>query len=84
MNDRAKRRFAERFMLRMPDGMRKRLHAAAEANNRSLNAEIVARLEVSLEMHGGDTLADHEARIRRLEEILKGDVDDGPDGKGAG
>lgn len=37
-------RESERFMLRLPDGMRDRIKAAAEANNRSMNAEIVAAL----------------------------------------
>lgn len=32
-------------MLRLPDGMRDRIKAAAEKNNRSMNAEIVAALE---------------------------------------
>lgn len=32
-------------MLRLPDGMRDRIKAAAEMNNRSMNAEIVAALE---------------------------------------
>lgn len=31
----------------MPDGLRDKLRAAAEANNRSMNSEIVARLEDS-------------------------------------
>lgn len=35
----------DKFMLRLPDGMRDRIKAAAEANNRSMNAEIVATLE---------------------------------------
>lgn len=39
---------ADKVLLRLPDGMRDRLKAAAEANNRSLNAEIVNRLEASL------------------------------------
>lgn len=34
-----------KFVLRLPDGMRDRIKAAAEANNRSMNAEIVATLE---------------------------------------
>lgn len=38
-------RESDRFMLRLPDGMRDRIKAAAEANNRSMNAEIVATLE---------------------------------------
>jgi plasmid stability protein len=36
---------AERFIIRLPDGMRDRIRIAAEANNRSMNAEIVAVLE---------------------------------------
>lgn len=36
---------ADRFQVRLPDGMRDRIKAAAEANNRSMNAEIVAVLE---------------------------------------
>lgn len=35
------------YMLRMPDGMRDRIRASAEENNRSMNAEIVGRLEHS-------------------------------------
>jgi hypothetical protein len=38
---------ADKFMLRMPDGMRDRVAAAARKNGRSMNAEIVARLEAS-------------------------------------
>lgn len=35
----------DQYMLRLPDGMRDRIKAAAEANNRSMNSEIVATLE---------------------------------------
>lgn len=35
----------DQFVIRLPDGMRGRIKAAAEANNRSMNAEIVATLE---------------------------------------
>lgn len=35
----------DQYMLRLPDGMRDRIKAAAEVNNRSMNAEIVATLE---------------------------------------
>lgn len=35
----------DRFIVRLPDGMRDRIKAAAENNNRSMNAEIVAALE---------------------------------------
>lgn len=38
---------ADKYVLRFPDGMRDRLKQAAAANNRTLNAEIVKRLEES-------------------------------------
>ena len=52
----------ERFIVRFPDGMRDRIAEAAKANNRSMNAEIVARLEESFQSHNkkfisGDTMA---------------------------
>jgi len=40
---------ADRFQVRMPDGLRDRIREAAEANSRSMNAEIVARLESSFD-----------------------------------
>lgn len=38
-------RGADQYTVRFPDGLRDRIKAAAEANNRSMNAEIVATLE---------------------------------------
>jgi DnaJ-domain-containing protein 1 len=38
-------RDSDKFMLRLPDGMRDRIKLAADRNNRSMNAEIVATLE---------------------------------------
>jgi Arc-like DNA binding domain len=37
----------DKFILRLPDGMRDEIAAAAKANNRSMNAEIVLRLQNS-------------------------------------
>lgn len=42
-------RYADQFNLRLPDGMRDRLAEEAKANNRSMNAEIVARLQGSFD-----------------------------------
>lgn len=45
----------DRFIVRMPDGMRDRIAKAAEENGRSMNSEIVYRLEqsfLSSEAHG--------------------------------
>ncbi len=47
-----------RFLLRMPQALREELRAAAEDNGRSLNREIVARLEQGLQPGGG------RARVR--------------------
>lgn len=44
MSDRAPQP-QDKFIVRLPDGMRDRIRSAAEANNRSMNAEIVATLE---------------------------------------
>lgn len=39
---------ADKFMLRMPDGMRNEIRDRAEANRRSMNAEIVHILDRAL------------------------------------
>ena len=44
MTDRAPQT-QDKFVVRLPDGMRERVKAAAELNKRSMNAEIVATLE---------------------------------------
>lgn len=41
-------RDSDKFMLRLPDGMRDRIAAEAKKNNRSMNAEIVTRLDQSI------------------------------------
>ncbi len=45
MTDEHNRTWNDQYMLRLPDGMRDRIKAAAAENNRSMNAEIVATLE---------------------------------------
>ncbi len=35
----------DKFIVRLPEGMRERIKRAAEANGRSMNAEVVATLE---------------------------------------
>lgn len=44
-------RHADKYIIRFPDGMRDRLKEEARTNNRTLNAEIVARLQASFEVH---------------------------------
>lgn len=45
-------RLADQFVVRLPDGMRDRIAEAAELNVRSMNAEIVARLEMTFDAMG--------------------------------
>ncbi len=42
-------RTADQFVIRLPEGMRDRVAAAAKANGRSMNAEIVAILAAGLD-----------------------------------
>lgn len=42
-------RTADKIIIRLPDGMRDRLHQRAEANGRSMTAEVVGMLEQVLE-----------------------------------
>ena len=45
MNEKDPHLNQDRYMLRMPDGMRERIRAAASSNGRSMNSEIIATLE---------------------------------------
>jgi hypothetical protein len=42
-------RTADKFVVRLPDGMRERVAEVARRNHRSMNSEIIARLDESLE-----------------------------------
>jgi hypothetical protein len=42
-------RTADKYILRLPDGMRDLIATTAKTNNRTMNAEIVARLQNSFE-----------------------------------
>ena len=48
-------RTADQFVVRLPDGMRDRIAELAKQNNRSMNAEIVKRLEWALTLTGEPT-----------------------------
>ena len=52
-------------MLRLPDGMRDRIAEAAKTNNRTMNAEIVARLQQSFDAERTSSQAEREAADRR-------------------
>ncbi|MFD9897493.1 Arc family DNA-binding protein [Mesorhizobium sp. NPDC059025] len=72
-------RSLDKVIVRLPDGMRERLKKAAEANNRSMNAEIVARLETGLLDEDYLTGRSSEAPVmfaERVMERLKSFIDD--------
>lgn len=62
-------RGADQFTVRFPDGMRDRIKAAAESNNRSMNAEIVATLQ---EKYPEPTVDDVKAALKSLLARLDG------------
>lgn len=68
------RAWKDQYMLRFPDGMRDRLKDEAAKNNRSMNAEIIARLEASLEGRASDgqpiTLEALREESKKVEDLL--------------
>lgn len=56
-------RESDRFMLRLPDGMRDRLKDEAAKNNRSMNAEIVHRLQMTLDSQPSMTASEVQEKI---------------------
>ena len=65
-------RTSDKFILRLPDGMRDDLKRIAKANGRSMNSEIIERLSASLK--GDDErrslLDDLRVRLDRLEKYV--------------
>ncbi|MGY2147715.1 Arc family DNA-binding protein [Pseudomonas sp. GXZC] len=50
MINKPKRLHEEKFVVRLPDGMRERIAVQARENTRSMNSEIVHRLESTVEL----------------------------------
>ncbi|MDQ7984381.1 Arc family DNA-binding protein [Pseudomonas sp. G34] len=55
-------RTADKFVVRLPDGMRERIADVARQHHRSMNSEIIARLEQSMLQEGA--LDDDELGVR--------------------
>lgn len=62
----------ERFIIRLPEGMRDRIAESAKANNRSMNAEIVARIQNSFEAQEDvrQLLAPMEEKLNEIGRLL--------------
>ncbi|AXO90242.1 Arc family DNA-binding protein [Pseudomonas parafulva] len=67
-------RDADKFVVRLPDGMRDRIGDAARGNNRSMNSEIITRLERSLTTDGAESKVG-EALMIYLPPALLSDLD---------
>lgn len=50
MINKPKRLHEEKFVVRLPDGMRERIAMQARENTRSMNSEIIHRLESTVEL----------------------------------
>jgi len=66
----------DRFIVRLPDGMRARIQEEADKNGRSMNAEIVVRLEESFrsprrEQNLMDSLQRHETLLLEAVERIE-------------
>ncbi|KPN63062.1 hypothetical protein AKJ29_02640 [Aliiroseovarius crassostreae] len=53
----------DKFIVRLPDGLRDRIRLAAEANHRSMNAEVVALLEENYPAPVPENVTDPAARL---------------------
>lgn len=59
------RKHDEKFVVRLPAGMRKLIATKASENTRSMNAEIVNRLETTVKLE-----ADLERALRTIDQLL--------------
>lgn len=62
-------RESDKFVLRLPDGMRALIAEAAKASGRSMNAEIVSRLESSFEPRSYTITFDASVPPEKADEI---------------
>lgn len=53
----------DKFVIRLPDGLRPSINAQAKANYRSMNNEIIHRLERSLEL---ETLYENQVKLNAI------------------
>lgn len=58
----------DKFIIRLPNGMREKIEALAKANKRTMTGEIIDRLERSFEAEPVEiTSSDLESRLRSIE-----------------
>ncbi len=64
-------RHADKYIIRFPDGMRDRLKEEAKTNNRTLNAEIVARLQNSFDAQESATKSHQDDLLPLSAEMIE-------------
>lgn len=60
-------RTADQYVLRFPDGMRDRIAEIAKTNGRSMNSEIIARLQTSFELPENTSSSEMLLEMRRTQ-----------------
>jgi len=61
----------EKLLLRFPQGMRDQIKAAADTNGRSMNAEIITRLQAGLDQSPVDSVPGSSVELRHLDAFLQ-------------
>lgn len=61
----------DKFNLRMPPGMRERVKKAKDKNGRSMNSELIARLETSFDFEPAELLSMIEQLKMTVERLTK-------------
>lgn len=69
-------RTADKFVVRLPDGLRHRIFDASVINRRSMNSEVVSRLDRSLDLdqeleHQKNLVRILSDRVTELEQIIR-------------
>lgn len=60
----------DRMIVRFPDGMRDKIAELAKANGRSMNAEVVGRLQRSFAFDPGSQVAKEEEADPKMKEVI--------------
>ncbi|WP_454259509.1 Arc family DNA-binding protein [Pseudoxanthomonas mexicana] len=71
MNDHSQARGQDKFVVRLPEGMRDQIEVAARKAGRSMNAEFVQRLAESFEERTAPEVASLQSDIRILKAALQ-------------
>ncbi|WP_037521391.1 Arc family DNA-binding protein [Sphingobium yanoikuyae] len=74
-------RDSEKLLVRFPDGMKARIEEAAKTNGRSMNAEVIALLEIALSNRGkffreGRDLSEIRSQMEIMAKFIRAQIGD--------